>query len=462
MANLTRWKRQLNSSLLVNSALCEALAPAGIESSCREAKHVWRESFWSPTLTVVTFLLQVLDGAKTLRAAVAVLLAQLAARGDTDLPSAEPTAYCQARQRLPGEVFAGLLTQTCDRMKAFPQTSQTWLGRRVWITDGSTVSMPDTPELQKAFPQPSGQAPGCGFPVAKFVALFCWATGAIVDITIGTLTLSELTLFRKLWHHFGPGDVVLNDRAYGSYVDLARLRERGVFCVSRLHQKRKINLRTARHLGHDDWLATWRRPEQWLASCGISEEEFKQLPETLDVRIVRITHIPRGFRSRPVWVSTTLVDPIETPADQIRALYRDRWMAELNFRSLKIALGMDMLRGKSVNVVSKEIVMYLVAYNLIRLLMWHAAAEHRRDLHRLSFTGTLHRWRATLPLLIQHRTLAQTLSLIGLTLQWIADDLVPDRPNRLEPRRRKRRPKQYNVLQRPRGWYHQRYDSRNR
>ena len=150
--------------------------------------------------------------------------------------------------------------------------------------------------------------------------------------------------------------------------------------------------------------------------------------------------------------------------DQIAqlAVYRDRWIAELNFRSLKIALGMDVLRGKSVNVVSKEIVMHLVAYNLIRLLMWHAAAEHGHDLHRLSFTGTLHRWRATLPLLIQHRTLAETLRLIGFTLQWIAEDLVPDRPDRLEPRRRKRRPKQYNVLQHPRGWYHQRYDSRHR
>jgi len=135
MANLTRWKRQLKTSLLVHSVWGEVLAPGGIEDSCRQAKHVWRESFWSPPLTVVTFLLQVLDGAKTLRATVALLLAQLAARQDAELPSPDPTAYCQARQRLPGEVFAGLLTQTCERMKALPGTAQTWLGRRVWITD---------------------------------------------------------------------------------------------------------------------------------------------------------------------------------------------------------------------------------------------------------------------------------------------------------------------------------------
>jgi hypothetical protein len=404
----------------------------------------------------------VLDGAKTLRAAVATLLTQLASRGDTELPSADPTAYCQARQRLPGEVFADLLSQIGSRMKALPRAEQTWLGRRVWVTDGSTASMSDTPELQKAFPQPAGQQPGCGFPVAKFVVLFCWATGAIVDIVISSLASHELPLYRRLWQHFQPGDMVLNDRAYCTYVDFARLRERDVYCISRLHQKRKIDRHAARRLGHDDWLVTWQRPEQWIPSCGINQQKFEQLSETLDVRIVRITHVPRGFRSRPIWVATTLLDPIETPADEIRALYRDRWTAELNLRSLKTALGMDVLRGKSVDVVSKEITMHLVAYNLIRLLMWQAATQHGRDLHRLSFTGTLHRWRTMMPILTQHRTLADTLRLIGLTLCWIANDLVPNRPDRLEPRRRKRRPKQYNVLQHPRGWYHQRYDAKHR
>lgn len=458
MADLIRWKRQLKSSLLVHSALCEALAPGEIEDSCRQANHVWRESFWSPSLTVITFLLQVLDGAKTLRAAVAVLLTQMAARGDTELPSPDPAAYCQARRRLPGDVFAMMLERTAARMKALPATDQTWLGHRVWITDGSTVSMPDTAELQKAFPQPPRQKPGCGFPVAKFVGLFCWASGAIVDLIIGDLRPHDLPMYRQLWHHFQCGDVVVNDRAYCTYVDFIRLRELGVFCVARLHQKRKINLHASRRLGDDDWLVTWRRPDQWIASCGISHEAFQQLPETLEVRIVRISHVPRGFRSRPIWVATTLIDPIETPADAIRALYRDRWMAELNFRSLKSTLDMDILRGKSVNVVSKEIVMHLVAYNLIRLLMWQAAAQHGKDLHRLSFAGTLYRWRTTMPLLIQHRSPADTLRMIEYLLLWVANDKVPDRPNRLEPRRRKRRPKEYSLMQHPRSWYHHRKD----
>ena len=170
----------------------------------------------------------------------------------------------------------------------------------------------------------------------------------------------------------------------------------------------------------------------------------------------------RWVNRLPIWVATTLLDPLETPADEIRALYRDRWTAELNFRSLKTALGMDILRGKSVNVVSKEIIMHLVAYNLIRLLMWHAAAQHGRELHRLSFTGTLHRWRTIMPLLIRHRTLAMTLRLVKVTLLWVARDELPNRPNRLEPRRRKRRPKEYSLMQHPRHWYHRRRDSGSR
>jgi hypothetical protein len=153
-------------------------------------------------------------------------------------------------------------------------------------------------------------------------------------------------------------------------------------------------------------------------------------------------------------VATTLLDPVETPADDIRSLYRDRWRAELNFRSIKIGLGMDVLHGRSVDVVGKEIVMHLLVYNLIRLLMWHAAREHGRDLHRLSFTGTLHRLRDLLPPMLGVRSRAEQMRLMAMLLRWIADDRVPHRPNRFEPRRRKRRPREYSLLQQPRAWYH--------
>jgi hypothetical protein len=459
MADLKRWKRNLKETLLVNSLLATTLSPEAVEAACRAFGHTWRETFWNPTTTLLTFLLQVLSAEKTLRAAVADLLAQLAALGRQDLPSGDPTAYCQARQRLPIEVPIAMLDHVVEQIKPLPGAARAWLGRRVWIVDGTTVSMPDEPELQAAFPQHSEQKPGCGFPIARLVVLFCWATGAIVDVVVGSLHTAELPLFRKLWQHFEPGDVVLNDRAFCSYVDLVRLQERGVFCVSRLHHRRKADFRAGQRLGQDDQLITWARPLRWLPSFGISREDFEQLPESMTVRMVRIAATPKGFRSRTVVVVTTLLDPIETPADEIRALYSDRWLAELNLRSIKTQLGMEILRGKSVDVVTKEIVMHLVVYNLIRLLMWHAAREHGRDLHRLSFTGTLHRLRDLLPLMLRAASRAEAQRLTAELLRRIADDHVPDRPNRIEPRRRKRRPKEYSLLQRPRRWYRLHGDS---
>jgi hypothetical protein len=411
---------------------------------------------------LLTFLLQVLGAEKTLRAAVADLLAGLAALGREDIPSGDPAAYCQARRRLPVEVPIAMLAHIVEQIKPLPQNTLTWLGRKVWVVDGTTVSMPDEPELQAAFPQPSGQKRGCGFPVARLVVLFCWATGAVIDLVIDSLHSAELPLFRKLWHHFQSGDVVLCDRAYCAYVDMARLLQRGVYGVFRLHQRRKADFRAGRRLGQDDQVVTWDRPARWLASFGISRQEFEQLPETLTVRMIRITGAPKGFRSRTLVVVTTLLDPVETPADQIRALYRDRWMAELNLRSIKTHLGMDVLRGQSVDVVTKEIVMHLIVYNLIRLLMWNAAREHGRDLHRLSFTGTLHRLRDVFPLMLQAKGRAEGLRLIALLLRWIANDQVPDRPNRMEPRRKKRRPKEYSLLNRPRKWYHRHGDKHAR
>lgn len=463
MASITHWKRHLNTHLLNDPVVAQALAQPNIEQHCRDAGHTWRDSFWSPSVTVITFLIQVLDPAKTLRAAVASLLTRLAALGQIDLPSADPTAYCQSRQRLPGQVLTRLLMTLAERMQDLAGESSRWLGRRVWILDGSSASMPDEPELQAAFPQPSGQKPGCGFPVAQFVALFCWASGAIIDLAIDSLRPHELTLFRRLWRHFRAGDVVLADRAYSAYVDMARLLQRGVFCVFRLHQRRPQDFRTGRPLGRHDRLVTWTRPQQWMQSLSISREELAQLPEKLTVRLVRIANAPRGFRSHTIVVVTTLLDPVETPADEIRALYRDRWMAELNLRSLKTALGMDVLRGRSLDVVTRGIVMHLVAYNLIRLLMWQAARQHGGDLHRLSFTGTLCRLKIALPLLLLRGSdSAAARSLLQLMSYWIAADLLPNRPDRYEPRRVKRRPKEYSRLNHPRVWFRARCDHSGR
>lgn len=252
------------------------------------------------------------------------------------------------------------------------------------------------------------------------------------------------------------------DRAYAAYVDIARLLEKGVFCVFRLHQRRKADFRKGKRLGPNDRLVTWPRPKRWIESFGVSREAFEQLPETLTVRLVRISDAPRGFRTRTVTVVTTLLDPIETPADAIRTLYRDRWTAELNLRSLKISLDMDVPRGQSPDVVCKEIAMHMLAYNLIRLVMWHAAQRHGRDVHRLSFAGTLHRLRAASLWLLFGRHRAGAQRLLTHLYACVAADTLPHRPDRFEPRRVKRRPKQYSLLVKPRAWYHRYGDERCR
>jgi hypothetical protein len=200
MASITAWRRSINGSLLSDPVVAEAFSPDAIEAHCHDLGHRWRDSFWSPSITLLTFLLQVLDAGKTLRAGVANLLTQLAAAGHGSLPSVDPSAYCQARRRLPGEALTRLLHLLAERTRVLVTHAEGWQGRRVWIVDGSSAGMPDTPELQKAFPQPPGQAPGCGFPVAQIVALFCWTTGAITDVVIDALRPHELTLFRRLWH----------------------------------------------------------------------------------------------------------------------------------------------------------------------------------------------------------------------------------------------------------------------
>ncbi|MGH9602800.1 MAG: IS4 family transposase, partial [Terriglobales bacterium] len=304
MASIAHWKRRINTNLLNDPIITEALDPERIEQHCRDIGHHWRQSFWSPATTLLTFLLQVLDPEKTLRVAVTQLITHMAAEGCRDLPSSDPSSFCQGRLRLPGEALTRVRAMLAEDLRGVVGATHRWLGRQVWIVDATTSSMPDTPELQKHFPQPSGQRRGCGFPIAKLLAVFCWTTGAVHEVVIDALTPHDLTLFRTIWELFAAGSVVLADRAYCSFVDVARLLDRGVHCVLRLHQRRRADFRRGQRLGHDDRLVTWTRPAQWMASCGISRDEFEKLPDTLTLRMIRITGTPKGFRSRTMVVVT--------------------------------------------------------------------------------------------------------------------------------------------------------------
>lgn len=465
MASIAHWRRHINTALLGSPAVSEVFSPETIEDLCRQSDYHWRDSFWSPTITVLTFILQVTSGEKTLRAAVAALLTQLRLRGDADLPSDDPTAYCQARKRLPAQVLNEVGHKLVQQTSTLVGPDHRWRSLAVKMVDGSTVSMQDTELLQKEFPQPGGQKPGCGFPVARVVALFCWATGAVIGLAVGNLRITENNLLRqKFAEWFKPGDLLLGDRHFCAYTDIARLLAQEVHCLFRLHQRRSADFRKGKHLGRCDREVTWTRPAQWLPSSGMTREEFEKLPETLTLRMIRISRTHKGFRSQTVVLVTTLLDPVAYPADEIRALYRDRWTVELNLRSLKTHLGMEILRGMTPDVVRKEITMHIMVYNLIRLLMWHAARQHGVDLHRLSFTGTLHRLRQFIHYLIFRPFHGQIDSqlLLNQLLEWIAGDLLPHRPNRFEPRRKKRRPKEYSLLSKPRKWYHLHGDKRAR
>jgi hypothetical protein len=280
--------------------------------------------------------------------------------------------------------------------------------------------------------------------------MFCWASGAVLEAAIGPYRQSELSLWRSLWHLLVPGDVGLADRLYCTFADLAGLARRGCDGVFRLHQRRPHDLRFGKRLGPHDRLVTWRRPLCRNRPRGMSPEEWARLPETLTVRLLRIVVDIPGFRSRTIHVATSLLDPVAFPAATIAALYRDRWLIELHFRELKATLGMDTLRGKTPEVVRKEIHMHLVAYNLLRCLMWQAAQTHGRNLHRLSFAGTVDRLNAVMPYLWLYQGTDPFGPLLEELLRWIAHAPNPDRPNRIEPRAVKRRPKPFPLLNKPR------------
>lgn len=451
MPRMTHFHQILKSDLFKRMPfLREFLSAEDILAAAAAEQYHWRERIWTPMQTLWTFLVQVLHPDCSCRAAVAQVLAQQAILGESSEVSADPTAYCQGRRRLPLGLFKTAFQTIGQSLQAKVGTDYLWHGRQVWLVDGSTCSMPDTPDLQEAFGQPDGQRQGCGFPVARLVSVFCWATGTIADLAIGAYRSSELVLWRQLWGRLQSGDMVLADRFYCTYAEVAQLVARGCDGVFRLQgaRARTMDFRHGQRLGRNDRLVTWYRPKRCPRT--LSPEQFALLPETLTVRVLRFHTQTPGFRSQTILVATTLLDPKLYALEAIAQLYGDRWTVELRLRDLKTTLGMEVLRGKSPDVVCKEIYMHLVAYNLIRALMWQAAQEYDRPLHRLSFAGTVQRFNVVAPYLDLFCGTAKAVMLYRLLLKWIAGDLLPYRPNRIEPRAVKRRPKEYALLNRPR------------
>ena len=393
------------------------------------------------------FLSQVLAADHACREVVRKFLAWLALE-QKQTASPKTGAYCKARARLRLRDLQLVHRQVVD---AVPDGHEhgTWCGRRVRVFDGSSVSMPDTAPNQARYPQPHRQKPGCGFPVMRIVACFSLASGLILDVAKDALKVSERTLFRQLWHWLEPDDVALTDCGFCSFADFYLLKQRGVDPVMRNHQRRSVGLRLVKTLDKGDRLIEWFKGKvrpQWL-----SPDEWRALPDTLLVRELTFTFDIRGFRSKTLVVATTLLDPVQFPKQAFADLYRRRWMAELFFRDIKTTMGMDVLRCKTPDMVEKELAMFVIAHNLVRALMLAAAKARNIDPSRLSFKGTVATIRQWAPLMAAaHLAPSRGADMFRALLDAIARDPVPFRPDRTEPRARKRRPKNYQLLTKPR------------
>jgi hypothetical protein len=324
-----------------------------------------------------------------------------------------------------------------------------WRGRRVKLVDGTTCSMPDTADNQDAYPQPSGQKAGCGFPMLKVVGLFSLATGALLHAVHGPVRLHDVQLFRQRWRHLTQGDVLLADRGFCSFGFLAALQQRGIDSLLRLHQARALDFRRGKRLGKADRQLEWAKPKRCPRT--LSAEQFAALPDRLTVRQLRIKATLKGFRTPNLVLVTTLLDPVAYPAEALAALYLQRWGVELHFRELKTLMRLDVLRCRSPQMIHKELLMHFIAYNLVRAVMLQAALQHHVELSRLSFKGTLDALQAFAAVLQgAGLSVRQQAALESELLRLVAADPVRPRPGRVEPRAKKRRPKNYQLLTKPR------------
>jgi Transposase DDE domain len=428
--------------------LGEILSVADIITILKEAGATWKTVVYTPLLTTWAFLWQMLNPDRSCRAAVKRIAAWLGSQGKK-LANDKDDPYIKARLRLPETVPSQLMKRIGYQCHEQAKAAWKWCGKTVKTVDGSTTSMPDTAANQAAYPQSRSQARGLGFPLARLVVVFCLATGVVLEAAIGPAKgkkTGENTLFRSLWDSLEPGEVVLADRCYCSYFDIALLKARGVDVVFRLHQQRKRDFRCGRRLGREDQIVTWSRPGRL---AWIDEDTYDQVPKNLEVRLLRVHVEKKGFRTRVLDVVTTLLDAEIYTKANIALLYRQRWHAELDLRSIKIALGMDVLRCKTPEMVRKEILMTLAAYNVIRALMVKAASQHGLDPRQLSFKGALQSLLGFAEKL-RDRSQRKRDWLWEILLEGIANDRVGDRPDRVEPRARKRRPKPYPLLTKPR------------
>jgi len=343
-------------------------------------------------------------------------------------------------------MLSDILAHTADRLEQLPQPG-ILKNRRVIVVDGTGVSMPDTPENQEVWPQISSQTAGCGFPTARICACFSLQTGALLSYAIGNKKNHELPLFRLQWSTFNQGDIFLGDKGFCSYFDIANLKKQGVDSVVTLARRTPVDATASfKKLGPDDLLIKWKRPT-YNTNLSYSKQEWAELPEELILRQIKVTISNPGFRTQELYIMTTLLAPEHYPARELADLYFKRWDVELLFRDIKTTMGMDILRCQSPDMIRKEIIMYFIAYNCLRRLMYEAAKMAGIAVRVVSFKGSLQALRNWEPHLNQTKLgKTECYRLIGDLYEAMTNTPIKQRPGRSEPRCMKRRPKSYQLL----------------
>lgn len=399
----------------------------------------YRERVYSPLRTLGLFIGQALSADGACQDAVARNLSERSACG-VPVCSLNTGPYCKARQRLPLELIVALLSAIGRRMEQAQPQAWRWRGRCVKLLDGTTVSMPDTPSNQALFPQNPAQQPGLGFPLARLVAILSLGSGAVLDWAMGACRgqdTGEQALFRQLLGALDAGDVVLADELYCSYWILATLKARGVDALMHQSVHRAYDFRRGKRLGPGDHIVQWARP---LRPAWMDRETYAAMPESLSVREVRV--------NGRVLVST-LLDVPTASAVELDQLYRRRWNIEVDLRSIKAEMGMDILRCKSPEMIRKEVAVHLLAYTLVRAVMAQAASLAHVLARALRFKGVVQVLNAYHQQL-RHSAGQRIRIMMAHLLGAISMLRLPLRPDRVEPRAVKRRPKPHRLLLLPR------------
>jgi hypothetical protein len=433
--------------------------PPGLIAASSTTK---RERIYTNPVTFWAFLGQVLSDDHSCAAAVTGVQ-QMRRDAGLSIPSASTASYAEARQQLPEALLDTVHDHLCTgigRHSVSLKNGGTWRGFHILGVDGTSVQAPDTADNQKAYPQRSSQSPGCGFPAVSLVGLIDLGTGCLRDFSHSDYKTSELRGFDLIEKSLGKSDLLIGDRLYSSYELIARLHSKGIPFIGRNHQARKVDFRRGKKLGPDERLITWRKPTVQPGGSAATAEEWAAIPDRLDVRMIRTRGEKRDGRKTTRYIITTLTDHRKYPVNEIASLYHHRWEIELRFRDIKTTMGMEHLRTRTPQMLCKEIRMHVIAYNAVRLLMIKAALEHGVSHRRIGFKGVLQ-------VLAQCRTgfqraagrvrrLAEEKAHLLLR---IAERFIPLRPGRNEPRKKKRRPKSYGWLQKPRHWYFEHFRS---